>query len=200
MARMATDKSVDDQPDAVTLSVDLCWRLLMTAEHMNEQGLKGFGFLVGNPSDPRIPYAAQEAIFFDPTRNRRNDPQYRSAFCAQGDYFRTYDDAGFVADSRDVLAVWRSVERRGLEIVAPFHVHRRQPANFSVIDYRLHNPTFAWHLILSVRDPARPVLRAFRVSKDAAEFGISEHDARQNSESDYLGPEVTPLPVVAEGD
>ena len=157
MARMATDKSVDDQPDAVTLSVDLCWRLLMTAEHMNEQGLKGFGFLVGNPSDPRIPYAAQEAIFFDPTRNRRNDPQYRSAFCAQGDYFRTYDDAGFVADSRDVLAVWRSVERRGLEIVAPFHVHRRQPANFSVIDYRLHNPTFAWHLILSVSGPGLPV-------------------------------------------
>ncbi len=79
---------------------------------------------------------------FDPYRNRRNDPAHRSAFHAQGSYFRDFDDAGFVADSTDLLSAWRRIEESGLEVVAPFHIHRRQPGNFSTIDYRLHNPAF----------------------------------------------------------
>ncbi len=180
-------------PDVVALSADLCGRLLVTAQRMNEEGLKGFGVLVGDPADSRMPYTATEVIFFDPTRNRRNDVQYREAFQAQGEYFRTYDDAGFVADSSDMLRVWRSVEQRGLEIVAPFHVHRRQPANFSVIDYRLHNPAFAWHLIVSLSDPERPVIQPFRVDKSDPKVEINVEDNGDGSERAYLGPEVQPL-------
>ena len=33
-------------------------------------------------------------------------------------------------------------------------------ANFSTIDYRLHNPAFAWHLIISLRDPGKVVTAA----------------------------------------
>jgi hypothetical protein len=36
------------------------------------------------------------------------------------------------------------------------HVHGRPPANFSLIDFRLHIPAYAWHLIISPRDPAHP--------------------------------------------
>jgi hypothetical protein len=95
--------------------------------------------------------------------------------------------------------VWRATEDSGKEIVAPFHIHRRHPANFSLIDYRLHNPGFAWHLILSLRDPKQPALRAFRVCKDAAEFGITAQDGGQGSELPYHGPEVTELAVIADG-
>jgi proteasome lid subunit RPN8/RPN11 len=184
---------------AVRLPVWLCLSLLNRARHLHAAGLTGFGLLISDPAAAGYPFEASDAVFFDPQRNHRNDPAYQPAFHAQGDYFRQFDDAGFVADPAELLAVWRAVEESGREIVAPFHVHRRQPANFSVIDYRLHNPAFPWHLIVSLRDPARPGLRAFRVSKDPAEFGISERDARQHSESDYPGPEVTPLPVVVQG-
>jgi proteasome lid subunit RPN8/RPN11 len=137
-------------------------------------------------------------VFFDPTKNRRNDPRLRPAFEAQGSYFKAYDDAGFVADSRELLQVHQQLERRGLEAVAMFHSHRRQPANFSHIDYRLHNPAYPWHLIAAFRQPERPVLRAFLVDKRDGEFGIDPSDHNEKSERDYTGPEVTPLRVLVE--
>src|SRR4029450_7202809 len=109
-----------------------------------------------------------DVAFFDPTKNRRNDPAMRAAFEAQGTYFRSYDDAGPVAAAPELLELSRHPDETGLEAVALFPVHRRQPANFSVIDFKLHNPAYAWHLIISLRDPAHPVLRAFAVRNGAA--------------------------------
>jgi hypothetical protein len=156
-----------------------------------------FGLLLADPHDPDFPFVATDVAFFDPNRNRRNDPGLRSAFEAQGEYFRAYDDAGFVADSAELLQLYRRLDECNLEAVALFHVHRRQPANFSLIDFRLHNPAYAWHLIISLRDPAHPVLQPFAVRKDpTAEFGISGQDHNEGSEQTYTGPEVTPLRLV----
>jgi hypothetical protein len=128
-----------------------------------------------------------------------NDPVLRPASEAQGEYFRAYADAGFVADPAELLAVHRRLDACALEAVALFHVHRRQPANFSVIDFRLHNPAYRWHLIISLRDPARPVLRPFAVRKDlTADFGISAEDHQEGSEQSYVGPEVSPLDLVVD--
>ena len=135
----------------------------------------------------------------DSRHNRRNDPAHRAAFRAQGEYFRQFDDAGFVADPAELLAVWRAIVDSGRQVVAPFHSHRRQPANFSLIDYRLHNPAFGWHLIISLRDPRRPVLQPFAVHKQLSDFGISDRDACQDSQLAYPGPEVRPLALTAHG-
>ena len=183
----------------VEMPARLCRRLLREAQDLHAAGLKAFGLLVGNPAALGHPFRPVDVVLFDPRRNRRNEPANRAAFHAQGSYFRQYDDAGFVAVAADLLRAWRALDEAGLEPVAPFHVHRRQPANFSFIDYRLHNPAFAWHLIISLRDPSRPVVQPFRVSKDAAEFGIDEHDAREGSELAYQGPEVGPLRLVVSG-
>jgi proteasome lid subunit RPN8/RPN11 len=171
-------------------------RLVSTVSAVHAAGLKSFGLLVAAPEHRDFPFTASDVVFFDPLRNRRNDPAIRTAFEAQGEYFRSYDDAGFVADSGEVLDVFRRVEDAGLEVVAMFHAHRRQPANFSVIDFRLHNPAIPWHLIISLRDPQHPVLRAFAVRKDPEVFGISADDGNEGSELPYTGPEVTPLELV----
>jgi hypothetical protein len=181
----------------VRFSTDLLTRLLDTTRAVHAAGLKSFGLLVADPQDPAFPFVATDVVFFDPTKNRRNDPGMRSAFEAQGGYFRAYDDAGFVADPAELLQVHRRLDDSGVEAVALFHVHRRQPANFSVIDFRLHNPAYAWHLIISLRDPVLPVLRPFSVSKDlTSEFGISADDDNEGSEQTYPGPEVAPLQLV----
>jgi proteasome lid subunit RPN8/RPN11 len=186
--------------DAVVMSAQLCQRIVGSAQDIHHAGLKSFGVLVAEPGTEGYPLRPVDVIFFDPRKNRRNDPQYRSAFHAQGEYFRQFEDAGFVADPRELLAAWRETEESGREIVAMFHSHRRQPPNFSVIDYRLHNPAFSWHLIISLRNPLRPELQPFRVSKaDAAFGGISENDARQGSHLSYEGPEVEPLSLLVEG-
>jgi len=183
--------------DVVRLPDPVRRRLVATACAVHAAGLKAFGLLLASPDHPDFPFTASDVVFFDPTRNRRNDPATRAAFEAQGEYFRAYDDAGFVADPREVLEVYRRVEASGLEVVAMFHAHRRQPANFSVIDFRLHNPAIPWHLIISLRDPWHPVLRAFAVRKDPTDFGISPDDDAEHSEQTYTGPEVTPLELVS---
>src|SRR5215472_15963489 len=188
-----------DVHEAVAMSAALCLRLLRQAARIHQAGLKSYGLLVAEPGAPGYPFAATSVVFLDSRKNRRNDPGHRAAFRAQGDYFRQFDDAGFVADPAELLAARRAIEDSGREIVAPFHSHRRQPANFSLIDYRLHNPAFAWHLIISLADPHRPVLQPFGVAKDPSDFGISDRDARQGSELAYHGPEVTPLALVAHG-
>jgi proteasome lid subunit RPN8/RPN11 len=183
----------------VRLSEDLFDRFLRTTTAVHADGLKSFGLLLADPQDHGFPFVATDVAFFDPRKNRRNDPAMRPAFEAQGTYFRAYEDAGFVADSAELLAVHRRLEASGLEAVAMFHVHRRQPANFSVIDFRLHNPAYPWHLIISLRDPGNPVLRAFAVRKDlTADLGISPHEDNEGSEQSYRGPEVAPLRVVVE--
>jgi hypothetical protein len=181
----------------VRVSRALLARLVDTTTAAHAAGLKSFGLLLADPHDPDFPFVATDVAFFDPNRNRRNDPGLRSAFEAQGEYFRAYDDAGFVADSAELLQLYRRLDECNLEAVALFHVHRRQPANFSLIDFRLHNPAYAWHLIISLRDPAHPVLQPFAVRKDpTAEFGISDQDHNEGSEQTYTGPEVTPLRLV----
>jgi proteasome lid subunit RPN8/RPN11 len=182
----------------VVLPAHVLTRLLRRAGEIHAAGLKSYGLLAADPDGPAYPYTADDVVFFDPEKNRRNDPLMRPAFEAQGSYFREYDDAGFVADSRELLAVHRRLEAAGLEPVAMFHSHRRQPANFSHIDYRLHNPAYAWHLIIGLTDPQRPDLAAFEVHKDLTQFGIDPSDDNDGSECTYTGPGVAPLTLVRE--
>jgi len=177
----------------VTISAPVYTQLIQRAQELHAAGLKGYGLLLGDPADPRFPYAVADVIIFDARRNRRNDPAFQPAFHAQGSYFRRYEDAGFVADPAELYEAWQAAEAAGLEPVAPFHVHRRQPCNFSSIDFRLHNPAFRWHLIISLRDARGPVIQPFAVEKSWDDFGIDHDDALEGSELSYLGPEVRPL-------
>jgi proteasome lid subunit RPN8/RPN11 len=179
--------------ESVLLPEPVRRRLLATAGAVHAAGLTSFGLLVAPPAHPAFPFVATDAVFFDPLRNRRNDPAHRAAFEAQGEYFRSHDDAGFVADAGEVLDVVRRVEAAGLEIVATFHARPRQPASFSAIDFRLHDPAIPWHLVISLSDPGRPVIRAFAVRKDPSDFGIGADDDNEGSEQQYTGPEVTTL-------
>lgn len=180
---------------SVHLGAPLLQQFLDTTTRINARGLKSFGLFVAHPDHPQFPFAATDVVFFDPEKNRRNEAPFRPAFEGQGSYFRDYDDAGFVADSAEVLAAARRLDDLGLEAVAMFHTHRRQPANFSHIDFRLHNPAYAWHLIVSFATAGEPVARAFGVTKTSLEFGISAGDGNEGSERSYLGPEVEPLPL-----
>ena len=91
------------QPSAVHMPASLYDRILDTTSAVHAAGLKSFGLLLADPRHPRYPFVATDVVFFDPTRNRRNDPALRPAFEAQGSYFRDYDDAGFVADPAELL-------------------------------------------------------------------------------------------------
>jgi proteasome lid subunit RPN8/RPN11 len=192
----SNSRPVVDRETTVHIDERLLAEIITAATSVHRAGLKSYGLLLADPQDGRYPFTAEDVIFFDPGRNRRNDPDVRAAFEAQGEYFRTYEDAGFVADSAELLQVHRKIDESGLEVVAAFHSHRRQPANFSTIDFRLHNPAYPWHLVVSFQDPRQTVLAAFRVRKDLGEFGISAEDDNERSETSYAGSGVSPLQIV----
>ena len=87
--------------DAVIMPAALCLRLLVRAEEIHRVGLKSYGLLIAEPGTPGYPFTATGVVFLDSRKNRRNDPGYRAAFRAQGDYFRQFDD-GFRRRPRGV--------------------------------------------------------------------------------------------------
>src|SRR5690242_20510127 len=97
------------------LSRDVGTAFLRRADEIQRAGLKSFGLFVADPTEPGYVYRPVAAVFLDPYRNRRNDPLHRAAFRAQGEYFRQYDDAGFVADPKDLLRAYREIDDAGLE-------------------------------------------------------------------------------------
>jgi hypothetical protein len=84
-------------------------RFLRRISTVQDAGLKSFGLLVADPGDPSFPHRPVDVVFVDPSRNRRNESAIQAAFRAQGSYLRTYDDAGFVADPAEVMAVDREL-------------------------------------------------------------------------------------------
>jgi proteasome lid subunit RPN8/RPN11 len=127
---------------------------------------KSFGYFIsgigpGRPTD---------FILLD--ENVRNAASWKPRFEAYGRYFVDHDDAGFVSTPDEAWRVQKRIWDRGMFEVGVFHSHQRHPANFSGIDYEMHRQRYdgPWHLIISLRNPLRPVVRVFAVS----EAGVRE--------------------------
>ena len=146
-------------PDTVLIPTGLQTRLVHAVAERFPQ--KAFGYLVSDcgfcePTD---------FVLFD--GNVRNDRAWKPRFEAYGRYFVENADAGFVATAEESWRIQQELVRRDLFEVAIFHSHQRHAANFSRIDYELHLRWFEslWHLIISMRNPRYPRLRAFSVSR-----------------------------------
>jgi formylglycine-generating enzyme required for sulfatase activity/proteasome lid subunit RPN8/RPN11 len=128
--------------------------------------LKSFGYLVSDGD----PWTATDFVLFE--SNSRNSGVWKERFERYGQYFVEHDNAGFVATPEEAWQVQKILWDRGLVEVGVFHSHIRHPANFSRVDFDLHAQRFPslWHLIVSVRNPDLPQLRAFGVS----EAGVRE--------------------------
>ena len=148
----------------IAFPLDLRDRLIATITERFPE--KSFGYLL---SDSSAVEPKDFVLFHD---NIRNDAQWQPRFRAYGRYFVEHDDAGFVATPEEAWRVQKEIWSRGMFEVAAFHSHQRHPGNFSKIDYDLHLARFEhlWHLIVSLRNPALPQLRAF----DPAAHGVVE--------------------------
>lgn len=142
----------------IVLSPALRERLIETIKHRYPQ--KSFGYLLSDV-DAHTP---TDFILFQ--ANIRNSAPWKHTFESYGRYFIEHEDAGFVATPEESWQVQNEIWQRGMVEVGVFHSHLRHPANFSGIDFDLHTERFdhLWHMIISLRNPQLPQLRAFAVS------------------------------------
>ncbi|MFF7074405.1 hypothetical protein [Streptomyces pseudovenezuelae] len=99
-------------------------------------------------------------------------------FAGYGQYFADHRDAGFVCGPREAHRVQRYIRRNGLHVVGVFHSHQRHPALLTSVDADLHPSPELWHLIVMVRNPLYPQVRAFRVEpgRRVREVDVAPHD------------------------
>jgi proteasome lid subunit RPN8/RPN11 len=166
--------------EAIVLTADLRERLLDVVRDHHPQ--KSFGYLL-SATGPTRP---TDFVRFE--GNIRNSRGWRGKFESFGRYFVDHADAGFVTTPEESWRVEQEIAARGVEEIALFHTHQRHPANFSRIDYELHVSRFhnLWHLIVSMRNPELPQLRAFAVSS----AGVRELPLRIVAEDEFTRPQA----------
>jgi proteasome lid subunit RPN8/RPN11 len=144
----------------ITLSAGLHAQLLHTIAQRFPD--KSFGYLLSE-SSPQNP---TDYILFE--GNIRNHTLWKPEFESYGRYFVDHSDAGFVATPEESWRIQQEISARGLIEVGVFHSHQRHPANFSQIDYEMHLSRFEslWHMIISLRNPQLPQVRAYAVAVD----------------------------------
>lgn len=145
---------------AVVLPLPLRERLLASIRQRHPR--KSFGYFISD-KDPSTP---TDFILFED--NIRNSDTWKTKFESYGQYFIEHDDAGFVATPEESWRVQNEIWKRDMVEVGIFHSHLRHPANFSGIDFDLHTERFdnLWHMIISMRNPTFPQLRAFSVTHE----------------------------------
>ena len=75
----------------------------------------------------------------------------------------------FTMEPREQFSVVKELRARGLEMLVIYHSHPETPARPSEEDIRLALPPNVSYAIVSLADPATPVLRSFRISAGQVE-------------------------------
>lgn len=69
----------------------------------------------------------------------------------------------YQVDPNDLFRVYRECEQNGWDFLAIYHSHTFSEAYPSPTDVRLAFWPEAYYLLVSLKDPERPVVRAFRI-------------------------------------
>lgn len=120
---------------------------------------------------------------FPLTKNARYRDSSRHDFdalvCRYGVPSETaFERRGWLADPQEVTAVDRACEGGGSVLFGAYHMHRVPWAHdysrqeCSELDRQLAEGSWLWVFILSMVEPARPVLRAFYEGSNALEVPI----------------------------
>jgi [CysO sulfur-carrier protein]-S-L-cysteine hydrolase len=79
----------------------------------------------------------------------------------------------------ELIRIYQEIEERGWELLGIYHSHTSTPAYPSAVDIKYAFWSPALYFIISIVDPAQPVIRAFRITKGLVteeELKISDID------------------------
>lgn len=72
-------------------------------------------------------------------------------------------------DADDLFRIYREIDRNDQDILAIYHSHTFSEAYPSQTDISLAFYPDAYYILVSLADPASPVVRAFRIDREARE-------------------------------
>lgn len=75
----------------------------------------------------------------------------------------------FMMDPREQIDVMKDLRRKGLEMTACYHSHPTGPEHPSAEDIRLSHYPDVFSLIISLAEPANPVLKSYRIIEGRVE-------------------------------
>jgi proteasome lid subunit RPN8/RPN11 len=118
---------------------------------------KAYGLIGGRSRD-------RPTTIYPCRTNLRSRAPWRRLFEARGDFYRD-PDRGFVIDPLECRKILGVMERNGREgLVGVYHSHRCRRAEPSPLDAELHFDPSVVCYIVSVREPERPEVRAYRIA------------------------------------
>lgn len=71
----------------------------------------------------------------------------------------------YYMDPKDQLRVYDALDELGLDIIGYYHSHTHTEARPSPTDVRLATDLSAYYVLVSLEDPQRPAVRAWRIDK-----------------------------------
>ena len=75
----------------------------------------------------------------------------------------------YSVDPRDLLLIHRELDAHGWDVVGVYHSHTHSPAYPSATDIELAFWPDSLYVIISLMEPERPVIRAFRIGEGRVE-------------------------------
>jgi proteasome lid subunit RPN8/RPN11 len=94
--------------------------------------------------------------------NIRDRPPFKQMIERHGEFYED-PDAGFVVDSKEQLAFLEELDERKHKVFGVFHSHRLHSAEPTQTDLEMHFDPNAYAIIVSLQNPSRPVVRAFKI-------------------------------------
>ena len=124
----------------------------------NELPKKAYGIIAGRKN-----FVHEIYPFY--TNLRISEPEIDEIFNSFGEFYRNRD-RGFWIDPEEQLKVMREVKKKKQEIIAIYHSHRCLYAIPSNVDIDLHYSPKVLAIIVSLIDPLKPEVRAFKIKDD----------------------------------
>ena len=145
---------------------------------------KAYGLLAGRRRDDdgsSIVVARVFPLKRNVRKDKRYDEEMTRAMYAHGVPSKTpFEKRGWVADPRELFEIYRQAQEAGLELFGNYHMHvvpwppddplRDTP---TAIDTVLAKDSQMCVFIISLVDPARPIVRAFFESRPEQEIPVS---------------------------
>lgn len=128
---------------------------------------KSFGYFLEKKGRPETSNKVVVDDFYIFSEDDRNE--FEDEFMKFGNYYETNKNAGFIASQEEMWELEKKIRKENMKKIGVYHTHGRHPTIFSYVDAELHPDPNLFHLLISLRNPDKIQIQAFKMIGDKRE-------------------------------